>query len=226
MQDGQIAPFILVAPRMNLLAKVDTGCANIPGKVNADSWLSIDVPKMVMDNFRAKSAPDGWGVAGYSAGAHCAAKLAIAHPDRYRAAVSLSGYNDPIGERNSLTARSLTLRRENNPYLLLKSYRTPPRVSLYISGEAQDGYEAGAALQSIAKPPTIVQVVLLPRSAGGHNSALWRPQVPEIFRWLTQQIGPGAPAKVSPTPSPSSGGAKHEALASGTASRATAGRKR
>lgn len=80
--------------------------------------------------------------------------------------MSLSGYNDPIGERNSLTARSLTLRRENNPYLLLKSYRTPPRVSLYISGEAQDGYEAGAALQSIAKPPTIVQVVLLPRSAG------------------------------------------------------------
>ncbi|MCX4436748.1 MULTISPECIES: alpha/beta hydrolase [Streptomyces] len=226
MQDGQIAPFILVAPRMNLLAKVDTGCANIPGKVNADSWLSIDVPKMVMDNFRAKSAPDGWGVAGYSAGAHCAAKLAVAHPDRYRAAVSLSGYNDPIGERNSLTARSLTLRRENNPYLLLKSYRTPPRVSLYISGEAQDGYEAGAALQSIAKPPTIVQVVLLPRSAGGHNAALWRPQVPEIFRWLTQQIGPGAQAKVSPTPSPSTGGAKHAALASGTASQATAGRKR
>ncbi|MER7689420.1 alpha/beta hydrolase-fold protein [Streptomyces sp. NPDC097610] len=226
MRDGQVAPFILVAPRTNLLAKTDTGCANVPGKVNADTWLSIDVPKMVMDNFRAKSGPDGWGVAGYSAGAHCAAKLAVAHPDRYRAAVSMSGYNDPIGERNSLAARSLTLRRENNPYLLLKSYRTPPRISLYVSGEAHDGYEAGAALQSIAKAPTSVQVVLLPRSAGGHNMALWRPQIPETFRWLTLQIGPGAHAKESPTPSPSTGGAKHEALASGSASQAAAGRKR
>lgn len=226
MRDGQVAPFILVAPRTNLLAKTDTGCANVPGKVNADTWLSIDVPKMVVDNFRAKSAPDGWGVAGYSAGAHCAAKLAVSHPDRYRAAVSMSGYNDPIGERNSLAARTLTLRRENNPYLLLKSYRTPPPISLYISGEAHDGYEAGAALQSIAKAPTSVQLVLLPRSAGGHNMALWRPQIPETFRWLTLQIGPGAHAKESPTPSPSTGGAKHAALASGSASQATAGRKR
>jgi hypothetical protein len=88
MRDGQVAPFILVAPRTNLLAGVDTGCANIPGTVNADTWLSVDVPMMVMDNFRAESAPRGWAVAGYSAGAHCAAKLAVAHPDRYGAAVS------------------------------------------------------------------------------------------------------------------------------------------
>ncbi|WP_405885770.1 esterase family protein [Streptomyces sp. NBC_01136] len=226
MRDGQVAPFILVAPRTTLLAKVDTGCANVAGKVNADSWLSIDVPKMVTDNFRAKSGPDGWGVAGYSAGAHCATKLAVAHPDRYRAAVSMSGYNDPIGERNSLAAETVALRRQNNPFLLLKAYRTPPHVALYLSGEARDGYQAAAALQSIAKSPTTVQVVLLPRSAGGHNMALWRPQVPEVFRWLTQQIGPGARAKESQPPSPSSGDSKHAALASGSASRAASGRKR
>lgn len=226
MRDGRVAPFILVAPRTTLLAKVDTGCANVPGKVNADTWLSIDVPKMVTDNFRAKAAPDGWGVAGYSAGAHCATKLAVAHPDRYRAAVSMSGYNDPIGERDSLPARDVELRRQNNPFLLLRGERTPPRVALYFSGEVRDGYEAGAALQQIAKPPTTVQVVLLPRSAGGHNMALWRPQVPEVFHWLSEQIGPGARAKGSPSPSLSSGGSTHAALASGTASRAAAARKR
>ncbi|QLJ04802.1 esterase [Streptomyces sp. NEAU-sy36] len=189
MRSGQVAPFILVAPRTNLLAGVDTGCANIPGQVNADTWLSIDVPKMVMDNFRAQPAPQGWAVAGYSAGAHCAVKLAVAHPDRYRAAVSMSGYNDPIGERNSLAAQNPALRAENNPFLLLKKAAVPPPVALYASGESGDGYEAGLALESVAKAPTTVHVVFLPRSAGGHTMALWRPQVPTVFRWLTLQMG-------------------------------------
>jgi hypothetical protein len=224
MRGGQVAPFILVAPRTNLIAKVDTGCANIPGTVNSDSWLSIDVPKMVMDNFRAESAPNGWAAAGYSAGAHCAAKLAVAHPDRYRAAVSMSGYNDPIGERRSLAARTPQLRRENNPYLLLKGYRVPPRVALYMSGEYGDGWQAGAALQRIAKPPTLVNSVLIPRSAGGHSMALWRPQVPEVFRWLTVEMGQGG--KGSTPLSPSNAGSTHAALASGTSSRAASGRRR
>jgi hypothetical protein len=198
MRDGRVAPFILVAPRTNLLARADTGCANVPGTVNAESWLSVDVPRMVTDNFRAESAPDGWATAGYSAGAHCATKLAVAHPDRYRAAVSLSGYNDPKGERSSIAGRNPELRRRNNPWLLLRAHRVPPRIALYFSGESGDGYEAGARIQAIAEPPTNVDVVLLPRSAGGHDMGLWQPQLPEVFSWLTRRFetateGAGAP---------------------------------
>ncbi|MES9525764.1 alpha/beta hydrolase [Streptomyces capoamus] len=232
MRSGQVAPFILVAPRTNLLAGVDTGCANVPGQVNADTWLSIDVPKMVTDNFRAQPAPQGWAVAGYSAGAHCAVKLAVAHPDRYRAAVSMSGYNDPIGERNSLAAQTPALRAANNPYLLLRKAAEPPRIALYLSGESGDGYQAGMALESVAKAPTTVRVVFLPRSAGGHTMALWRPQVDGVFRWLTLQMGQShakgrdtSVAGGTTPPSPSTGGSTHAALASGTASRAGAARK-
>lgn len=228
MRSGQVAPFILVSPRTNLLAGVDTGCANIAGTVNADTWLSIDVPKMVTDNFRAQAGPRGWAVAGYSAGAHCAVKLAVAHPDRYRAAVSMSGYNDPIGERNSLAAQSPALRAANNPYLLLRKKPVPPQIALYLSGESGDGYESGMALRSIAKAPTTVHVTFLPRSAGGHTMALWRPQVPTVFRWLTMQMGQNRPRGVdrSILPRRSSAGSTHAALASGTASRAGAARKR
>ncbi|WP_225823027.1 alpha/beta hydrolase [Streptomyces naphthomycinicus] len=231
MRSGEVAPFILVAPRTNLLAGVDTGCANIAGQVNADSWLSVDVPKMVMDNFRAQPAPRGWAVAGYSAGAHCAVKLAVAHPDRYRAAVSMSGYNDPIGERNSLAAQTPALRAANNPYLLLRKAAVPPPVALYLSGESGDGYQAGMALESVAKAPTTVRVVFLPRSAGGHTMALWHPQVDTVFRWLTLQMGQsrakGRDTSVAGTTprSPSTGGSMHAALASGTASRAAAARR-
>ncbi|MFF3515843.1 alpha/beta hydrolase [Streptomyces sp. NPDC002573] len=225
MRTGQVAPFILVAPRTNLIAKVDTGCANIPGVVNADTWLSIDVPKMVTDNFRAQSAPNGWAAAGYSAGAHCAAKLATAHPDRYRAAISLSGYNDPIGERKSLAARTIALRHANNPYFLLKGQHTPPHISLYLSGQLGDGYQAAAALEQIAKPPTVVRAVLIPRSAGGHSMALWRPQIPYVFTWLTQQMSGKDTAGTTPQ-QPLTGGSKRAALASGTASPKGVVRKR
>ncbi|MFF6916901.1 alpha/beta hydrolase-fold protein [Streptomyces sp. NPDC012466] len=227
MRDGRVAPFILVAPRTNLLAGVDTGCANIPGTVNADTWLSVDVPKMVMDNFRAQSAPQGWAVAGYSAGAHCATRLAVAHPDRYRAAVSMSGYNDPIGERDSLTAQNPTLRSENNPYLMLRRAPVPPRIALYLSGQPHDGYEAAVALEQTAKAPTTVHVIYIPKSAGGHNMALWRPQVVPAFRWLTEEMGAGVTAgPAAPPRSPSTAGATPAELASGTASRAGAVRRR
>ncbi|MBW8700671.1 Endo-1,4-beta-xylanase Z [Streptomyces sp. MBT84] len=225
MRSGQVAPFILVAPRTNLIAKVDTGCANIPGVVNADTWLSIDVPKMVTDNFRARPAPDGWAAAGYSAGAHCAAKLVVAHPDRYRAAISLSGYNDPIGERHSLAARSLSLRRENNPFMLLRGYRTPPRISLYLSGQLGDGYQAAVALRALAAPPTRVRAVLIPRSAGGHSMALWRPQIPYVFTWLTQQMTGTAVTGTTPR-QPWSDDSRPAALASGTSSPSAVVRRR
>jgi S-formylglutathione hydrolase FrmB len=230
MRAGKVAPFILVAPRTTLLPGVDTGCANVPGTVNADSWLSIDVPKMVRDNFRAQPAPKGWAVAGYSAGGHCAAKLAVAHPDRYRAAVSLSGYSDPIVEPDSLAAQSPALRRANNPYLLLRRASVPPPVALYLSGQPKDGYEAALALRQEAKAPTAVHVVYIPSGAGGHTMALWRPQVVPAFRWLTTQLGQrpvtaDAKGKATTPRAPSSADSKHAALASGTASRAAAARR-
>ncbi|MFE9625020.1 alpha/beta hydrolase [Streptomyces sp. NPDC006527] len=226
MKEGKVAPFILVAPRTTLLPGVDTGCANIPGTVNADSWLSIDVPRMVMDNFRAEPAPRGWAVAGYSAGAHCATKLTVAHPDRYRAAVSLSGYNDPVAERASLTAQNPSLRERNNPCVLLREAAQPPAVALYLSGQPDDGYEDGMALEREAKAPTTVHVVHVPKSAGGHTMALWRPQVVPAFRWLTVQTGQAHALNAATPHAPSSDGSTRAELASGTASRAVAGRRR
>ncbi|MFF7278904.1 alpha/beta hydrolase [Streptomyces griseorubiginosus] len=225
MRSGRVAPFILIAPRMNLLAGVDTGCANITGTVDADTWLSVDVPKMVTDNFRAQSGPAGWAVAGYSAGGHCATKLAVAHPDRYRAAVSMSGYNDPIGERNSLASETPALRRANNPYVLLRDDRVPPAIALYESGQPGDGYEAAMGLEQVAKAPTTVHVVYIPKSAGGHNMALWRPQVVPSFVWLTEEMGL-LHGRAGATPhARSSAGSRPAELASGTASRAGAARR-
>ncbi|MFB6940474.1 alpha/beta hydrolase [Streptomyces sp. NPDC060286] len=196
MRSGRIAPFILVEPRTNLLASQDTGCANVPGVVDAESWLSVDVRQMVIDTFRAQSRANGWAVAGFSAGAHCAVKMALAHPDRYRAAVGLSGYNDPAAERVSLTARDPKLRRVNNPLWILRHAITPPPVALYLSGGLNDGYRDGLALRRAAVFPTRVAVAEV---SGPHTIGLWKRQVPQVFRWLTAELAPyqggGARAK-------------------------------
>ncbi|WP_405010657.1 alpha/beta hydrolase [Kitasatospora sp. NBC_01539] len=186
MREGRVAPFILVSPRTLLLGRsTDTGCADVPGKVNADTWLSRDVPQMVLDNFRADPSPARWAVAGYSAGGHCAALLALAHPDRYRAGISLSGYNDPAAEPDSLTARDPHLRETADPLHVLRNAAKPPRTALFVSGNRGDGYESGMALRQAAKPPTTVTVV---ETAGPHAVDVWKPLLPQAFIWLTGVI--------------------------------------
>ncbi|MEU2788957.1 alpha/beta hydrolase-fold protein [Streptomyces sp. NPDC007100] len=193
MRQGKVKPFILVAPRTTLLGNVDTGCVNIPGKVNADSWLSVDVRQMVIDTFRAEDKADSWAVAGYSAGAHCATKLALAHPDRYRAGVGLSGFNDPAIEPASLAGQDPKLRVESNPVTILKTANKagkPPRTALFISGAAGDGFEAGLNLKQLSKKPTTIKVKLIPPGAGGHGTAVWKNQIPEVFQWLSGVVKP------------------------------------
>ncbi|MFI9326783.1 alpha/beta hydrolase [Kitasatospora sp. NPDC052868] len=186
MQQGKVAPFILVSPRTLLLGNsTDAGCTDVPGKVNADTWLTRDVPQMVLDNFRADPSPDRWGVAGYSAGAHCATKLSLAHPNRYRAGVSLSGYNDPAVEKDSLVGKDAKLREANNPVNIVKSAAQPPKVALYISGNKGDGYEDGQAIAAVAKAPTTIQVQ---ETTGPHSSDVWKNMVPGVFEWLTSVI--------------------------------------
>ncbi|MCC9305572.1 esterase [Kitasatospora sp. RB6PN24] len=186
MESGQVTPFILISPRTQLISTtVDTGCADVPGKVNADTWLSRDVPQMILDNFRADPSPDRWAIMGYSAGGHCADRMALLHPDRFRAGISLSGYSDPHAEELSLTAKDPKLRQTANPLYILEHAATPPKVALFQSGGKGDGYEDGQALAAAAKAPTTVNVELTP---GSHTPSLWRPMIPGVFKWLTSII--------------------------------------
>ncbi|MFF3070349.1 alpha/beta hydrolase-fold protein [Kitasatospora sp. NPDC057904] len=159
--------------------------SGVDGKVNAETWLARDVPQMILDNFRAEPGPENWAVAGYSAGAHCAARLALAHPNRYHAGIGMSGYNDPNGQRDSLTAKDPHLREISNPLYALTHAQTPPNVALYLTGQKGDGYEDALALQKAAKAPTSVTPVEVD---GPHLTSTWTRLVPSAFTWLTRTI--------------------------------------
>lgn len=184
--DGSALPFILVAPRtFNLGAGQDVGCADLPGRPKAETWITQDVPRLVLDNFRAELDPRHWALAGYSGGAHCATRLALAHPDRYGAAVSISGYNDPATEPLSPEGQDPALREKSNPLTLLRTSAQPPCVGIYASSAKNDTLADAQALAQAANPPTSVTVT---ETSGPRTTDKWRTTVPDVFRWLTRRL--------------------------------------
>lgn len=181
------APMILVAPKMNVLGNVDPGCADLPHGSKTSTWLGEDVPTLVQQNFRVLPGPAHWATMGYSAGAYCAANLALQHPRRFHAVVSLSGYNAP---ESALVTRDPVLARANNPYLELRDARRQPDVVLLMAGSYQDSdtvYAAKALLKVLHRPgPSRLLTV----RKGGHNTQVWKAMLPTALTWISQQIAP------------------------------------
>jgi enterochelin esterase-like enzyme len=193
---GKVFPYILVVPEVTPVAGHtwpwnNEECSNVPGDANVDAWLTQDVRTMVIDDFRAEPAADGWGLMGYSTGGFCAAKLVLQHPDRYRAAVSLSGYYTPDSLELS---EDPVLDHANSPLWLISHTRTPA-VSLLMTASAQDhvdpAFEAAQMITAAQRNPlakaTDVQSFVAPLG-GGHNQSAWEKMLPTAFTWLSQRL--------------------------------------
>ncbi len=179
------APMILVAAKMNVLGTADPGCADIPHVSLTSTWLGDDVPALIKQNFRVAGDPGHWAIMGYSAGAYCAANLALHHPGNFHAVVSLSGYNAP---ESQLVTRDPALTRDNNPYLELRDAKKQPNVVLLMAGSYQDSdtvYAAKALLGELRHPGTSR---LLTITRGGHNTEVWKTMLPTALTWISQQV--------------------------------------
>jgi enterochelin esterase-like enzyme len=92
----RIADAIVVSPDMNYPDQQDRECVDAgPGQPALETWAAEDVPDWVTHTFRTRTDRDGWATIGLSTGGWCAAMSAMLHPDRYRAAIVMSGYFRP-----------------------------------------------------------------------------------------------------------------------------------
>jgi S-formylglutathione hydrolase FrmB len=193
---AKVFPYILVVPEVtpvpgHTMPWDNEECSDVPGDADVDAWLTEDVRDLVIDDFRAETAADGWGLMGYSTGGFCAAKLVLQHPDRYQAAVSLSGYYEPDSYELS---EDEELDHANSPLWLLAHTRTPS-VSLLMTASGQDrvdpAAETGQVLAAAAANPqakaTDVQSFIAPLG-GGHNQSAWEKMLPTAFTWLSQRL--------------------------------------
>jgi enterochelin esterase-like enzyme len=137
----------------------------------------------VTHNFRAASAPQRWGLMGYSTGGFCAAKLALQYPRLYGAAVSLSGYFAPT---SPLLTRSPQLGQQDSPLVLIR-HKHP--VALLLAASRQDPGTVNQiqAMAAAAQPPTRLFTYIVPK--GGHNTQVWSAMLPTAYQWLTRQLG-------------------------------------
>jgi enterochelin esterase-like enzyme len=196
---GTVRPAIIVAASINVDPPHNADCSDIPRGPQVATWLSRDVRALVESSFRAQTDRSGWGLMGYSEGGLCASKLVLQYPDRYGAAVSMSGDDHPGGD----LLRPGTPEYDANSPLWLLEHRPAPSVALLLTGTLQDGSTAAEAdaMGSAARPPTVVERLISAR--GGHNVGVWKSVEPEAFAWLSGRLcgprepGPPAPPKLA-----------------------------
>jgi enterochelin esterase-like enzyme len=175
----------------------DSECVDGPGGRSAgdqvETWAAVDVPAWVLHQFRAAEGRASWATWGVSAGAYCAAMLAMLHPDTFSAAISIAGYvrpswsnwvpfspGDPTSARYDLVALA---------------GRRPPSTALWLFASRHDAtaYPAATALLAATRAPLSVTARI--SNIGGHGYMWWTPWLPVALTWLGHTVSgfsPGA----------------------------------
>ncbi len=187
---GRIAESIIVMPTIAPHG-IDTECVNGgPGAIQMETWLTDTVTKWIRTHLRVNDSRGAWATLGYSAGAYCASMMAMLHPDRFSAAVSLGGYFQPTFEKsydpfppNSALARQYDL-------VALARSDNPPPIALWVETSPVDpmSYNTTQQVVADARPPMSVTADVL--KDAGHRFGVWVPLVAASFNWLGQ-VAPG-----------------------------------
>lgn len=181
-----IAPTIVVIPRIDTPATLDTECVNGgSGQPQTDTWLSHDIPTWAAAHFRTQTKRTSWAAVGYSYGAWCAAAVTMRHPDVFGAAISMTGYFRP---RFSPGYNPLTRATRGGYDLVALAHQNPPPVALWVLASREDhgSYPTTSAFLRAVRPPLDVSGTVLDR--GGHHNSLFMPFVPEALRWLAATL--------------------------------------
>jgi S-formylglutathione hydrolase FrmB len=206
-----VAP-LLVMPDSNGYHVTDSECVNNPGHAgNAETYLTVDVPRYMETKFNAAGTPGSWAIGGLSAGGMCSTMLALRNPDLYHTFADFSGLEGPtVGEtmQPALTTEKLfggstEAYDAHDPQYLLTHNRYPQ-----LSGWFEVGTDDAAPLAAQQ------QLVPLARQAGiktcaselpggQHDFDTWAKMFQQALPWLSYQVGltgaPGLPADTTCT---------------------------
>ncbi|MEU7861504.1 alpha/beta hydrolase-fold protein [Nonomuraea sp. NPDC049141] len=193
--EHQVKPTILVMMRPSVVLPRDTECVDVPRGPQSQAYFATDVRQDMIDSYRVGSGREYWGLLGGSTGGYCALKIAMSHPDRFSAAVSLSGYYKTIidGTTGDLFAGDKTVEQRNDLMWRLAGLPAPPvNVLVTTSKKGEGNYQSTQRFLAAVKPPMQASSLILP--SGGHNFNTWNRELPQALPWLAQQLH--APAAV------------------------------
>lgn len=184
--EHRLAPSIVVVPRIDTPASLDTECVNGgPGQPQTDTWLARDIPAWTAHHFRVTLTRTSWATLGYSYGGWCAASLSMRHPDVFGAAVVLLGYFRPDF---SAAYDPLTTATQRGYDLVTMAHTAPPPVAMWVLTSREDplSYPTTSKFLSVARSPLDVTGTVL--AHGGHRDSVFTPYVPAALAWLAQTM--------------------------------------
>jgi S-formylglutathione hydrolase FrmB len=191
VKQGKAHPFIMVMPVQNLVSNESQSldCSDIPGQPKMGTWMAEDVPDFVRANFRTLKSRDGWGLMGASTGAFCSAKLALEHPEQFKAAVPIDGYFNPD---SSFWKGHEPERLAGSPDVMVSQGKADVRMLATAGGATPDEVKLVKSWVAKAVPPLKIDYYEQP--GGKHLTSHFKKMIPDTLLWLTQNMaGPSAP---------------------------------
>ena len=183
-----VRPFVAVFPPLMTNPPRDTECTDVTRGPRAETWLTTDVRRAVLQHVRASASPRSWAVAGYSTGAFCAVKLMLAHPRLFTAAAGFGGYYEPLTDATTgnLFGGSRTRYDDNSPLWLYErdGLEADHRLLLITGRQDPDSYASTAKMLAATAGDPGVSSLVFP--TGGHNYRNYAAAMPEVLRWLGQ----------------------------------------
>lgn len=186
-----VKPFVAVFPPLMTNPPRDTECTDVPRGPRAETWLATDVRDAVLHHVRVSAWAGSWGVAGYSTGGFCAAKLLLGHPTLFSAAAGFGGYYEPLTDRTTgnLFGDSRARYDQNSPlWMYDRTGLEAGHRLLMITGQQDlDSYAATEKMISATRGDPNVSSLVFP--TGGHNYHNYEAAMPEVLQWLGQGRG-------------------------------------
>ncbi len=196
---GGIAP-VMVLPDANGSWTHDTECVDGP-RGQAETYLTVDVPRFMVDHFGVANRPEQWAVGGMSEGGTCALTLVARHPDRFSTFVNLSGDAAPTLGNTGRTIRelyggSVQAWRDHDPTRWF-AQDASMGVAGFIAVGSDDHNDVRAAKALTAKAHAHqLRLVTQVLPGQGHNWYAWKRGLKNAYPWVVMRLGRsgGAPA--------------------------------
>ena len=197
-QHRGVAP-VLVMPDINGSLTADTECVDSPVG-NAETYLTVDVPAAVQQQFGTTPPGRSWALAGLSEGGACAIMLALRHPDLFSTFGDFGGLSGPrVGESDTDTDPTVAelfggSRQEfaaHEPADLLAT-GNPAFRSLggwfEVGGDDGDPLAAAQKLAPLAAAAGI-STCLIVVPDGGHTFDVWSAAFRRSLPWMAARLG-------------------------------------
>jgi S-formylglutathione hydrolase FrmB len=188
---GGVAP-MLVVPDANGRAQGDTECVNGP-RGQAETYLSVDVPRFMQQQFGAATDPQRWAIAGLSEGGTCALELAARHPDRFATFADFSGdpaptIGSPTHTLDALYGGSRSAMLAYDPTVWFTKDALAGVAGFFAVGSSDHGYVRAEEQVALLASRSGMSVRLDVIRGGGHNFGTWSRSLRDAYPWIVARL--------------------------------------